>query len=838
MAPQYNHQTLVKPRRATGCLEAALEYHGFGLSVVACCPHDHQGIGEWHLNPPNGKPPCTSPGKAVWHKWKALQKKPATESVIRGWFRKVPNSNVGILLGEASNVVRADVDSEAARTQLLAMNGGVEPVTWTFTTDTGGFGYLWAVEPGTPLKTTIHGQDGQHSELRFQANGAQTVMPPSIHPKGGVYRWVPGRGTGEVELATAPPWLLAELAPEKPKPPAGEPAGKGFRRRTPGPHGDVMTRAIAYLGGIPPAISEQGGHSQTIWAASCMARGFSLGEAVAFDLLWAHYNPRCQPPWSEAELRHKCNQAIVNPADKPEGWLLNAERPMSRIYAAISGTNGVHGTGVSAAGGGKGSEQPPPIHLTDEGNARRLVALHGRDLRYCHPWKKWLAWDDRRFAIDDTGEVFRRAKHAVTSMFAEAGRGLLLAATEPDPDRRKAAVEELQRLQSWALKSEDVKRLKAIIELAQSEPGIPVLPADLDADPWLLNCPNGTLDLRTGKLREHRREDLLTKLCPTPFDPSAGCHEWEIATRAILDGNPEMIAYAKRLCGHALTGDVREQILPIPWGDGSNGKSLWFDTLLAVWGPDYAGVAPSELLMLRRGDTHPTTLAGLFGKRLVVASESGEGCRLNEALVKTLTGGEAITARRMREDYWTFPPTHKLFFVTNHRPEVRGSDHGIWRRLKLIPFVVKFWDPDKSEKGEPHLKADKTLKEKLLVEATGILAWCVRGCLDWQASGLQEPKGVTLATEDFRGESDLIARFIGECCHLGKDLKSKASAVYKRYCSWHEAAGEDGKPISHKKFGQQLRRKGVEAYPNNGTWYSGLMLAHNPNDDPQSIRAN
>jgi putative DNA primase/helicase len=376
----------------------------------------------------------------------------------------------------------------------------------------------------------------------------------------------------------------------------------------------------------------------------------------------------------------------------------------------------------------------------------------------------------------------------------------------------------LQRLQAWCLKSESAPRINAMLELATSEPGIPVLPDQLDADPWLLNCPNGTLDLHTGELRPHRREDLITKLCPTPYVRKALAPTWLRFLDDVfsVDGRPDgdLIDYMQRLLGYCLTGDTREHLLAVFYGTGANGKSVLINTLLHVIGEDYAMTAMPDLLMARSGDRHPTEIASLFGRRLLVCQETGAGRRLNEALVKWLTGGDKLQARRMREDFWQFTPTHKAILVTNYKPEVRGTDNGIWRRLRLIPFAVTFAED----------KQDKDLPAKLAAEAPGILAWLMRGCQEWQERGMLTPARVLAATKEYREEEDVVGLFVQECCTTGGQLSCRASDLYGRFKEWQERTGED-KVKSQKAFGTALTARGFERYTNNGTCYKGLASA-------------
>jgi putative DNA primase/helicase len=360
------------------------------------------------------------------------------------------------------------------------------------------------------------------------------------------------------------------------------------------------------------------------------------------------------------------------------------------------------GNGETAAG-----ELDDRDHFTDMGNGSRLVRAHGRDLHYCHPWKKWLIWDGTRWGVDDSGEIMRRAKRTIKKLYQDCRRAIRAAEqrleTNADDREAKALADRATALLKHAVKSQARERLTAMIALAASEPGIPVMPAELDADPFLLNCPNGTVDLRAGRLRRHRREDLLSKLCPTAYDPAAACPRFEqflsdifpnLSDAAEEPGDAELIGFVQRLLGYCATGDVGEQVLAIFHGDGANGKSTLLNTVMHVLGTDYTAASPPELLIAGKWDRHPTELADLHGRRLIVAPETKEGARLNEALIKQLTGGDPIRARRMKEDFWQFPPTHTFILQTNNKPDVSGEDNAIWRRLRLVPFAVRFWSPD------------------------------------------------------------------------------------------------------------------------------------------------
>jgi putative DNA primase/helicase len=375
---------------------------------------------------------------------------------------------------------------------------------------------------------------------------------------------------------------------------------------------------------------------------------------------------------------------------------------------------------------------------------------------------------------------------------------------------------------NWCLKSEAAPRIHAMLDMAKSEPGIAVLPEQFDRDPWLFNCPNGTVEMKTAKLREHRRGDYITKLCPVSFDTDAACPAWMRFLHQVFAGNDAIVRYLQRVFGMCLTGDTSEQAIWIFWGTGSNGKSVLVNTILEILGEDYAVKAARDLFLAHKSDNHPTQLARLFGRRLVICAESGMGSRLDEVLVKELTGGDPIQCRRMREDPWQFVPVFKPILVTNHKPQIRGTDVGIWRRCRLVPFTVRFWDGERGESGPPELEADKTLPLKLQREFPGILAWMVQGCLDWQAEGLQTPPEVLEATKEYRDGEDVVAQFLAERCFTGPDYRGRASELYSAYRSWCEHTGEE--PFKQKSFGQTMTDRGFKRETSNGTWYVGVAL--------------
>ncbi len=442
--------------------------------------------------------------------------------------------------------------------------------------------------------------------------------------------------------------------------------------------------------------------------------------------------------------------------------------------------------------------------LTDYGNAERFTDEHGGRARYCWPWNKWLTYDDRRWAYDDTGEVERMMKAAVRNIYREA-------AESDDEKERKALADHAKR-------SESKKRVTDALYLARSEPGIAVTPEQFDADPWLLNVENGTVDLRTGDLRPHSPADLITKLAPVHYDPDAPTSLFEMFLEEILPSEA-LRRFVQRVVGYAATGTVSEEILVILHGCGANGKSTLVNAIMAALG-DYAMQAAPDLLLLKR-NSHPTELADLLGARFVASVEIDEDRRLAEGLVKQLTGRDPIKARRMREDFWQFDPTHTVFLATNHKPEVRGTDHAIWRRIRLVPFEVTFSEEEQ----------DTELPEKLLDELPGILAWIVKGCLDWRREGLVEPDEVRAATADYREEMDVLGAFFDDRCVLSPDVRAQATALYNAYKDWADQSGERAE--TQTRFGRRLKERGFQRKKIRGVyWWAGLGL-QSDGDDPE-----
>lgn len=441
---------------------------------------------------------------------------------------------------------------------------------------------------------------------------------------------------------------------------------------------------------------------------------------------------------------------------------------------------------------------------TDIGNAERFVAKHGADVHYVPEIGAWLTWDGRRWTRDESAEVERRAKSTVRDIYVEAAR--------LNDSAKRAALGE------HAAKSESNGRIRAMLERARAElgpDGVPITRplAAFDADRWLLPLLNGTLELRTGTLRDHRREDRCRQLVPIAFDRDAECPRWLAFLDRILGGDADLLAFVQRAVGYSLTGDTGEQCLFFLHGRGANGKSTFLEVVRRLIG-DYARQADFNTIAERRSDGPRNDVARLVGARLVTASELGEGKRLNEELVKSLTGGDAIVARFLHQEHFEFTPQFKLWIAANHKPVIRGTDDGIWRRVRLIPFEVQI----------PPEERDPNLLDALLEELPGILLWALVGCLHWQQQGLPMPKVVADATAAYREESDVMGAWLSECCVVGAGYQAKSSDLYGNYKAWAQTGSEY--VMSQTAFGRRLQERGhdVKRAGDGSKWRVGLRL--------------
>lgn len=441
---------------------------------------------------------------------------------------------------------------------------------------------------------------------------------------------------------------------------------------------------------------------------------------------------------------------------------------------------------------------------TDLANADMFVKRYAESFRFVTQWDRWLAWDSTRWVLDGAEDRARdkagfSARQSYTETlnrmrFLEEGLKAALAQRGgkcDETDRLAERIERLKKICGWYITAQNSARITATVR--EARPKMHVAMSRLDGDPSLFNVANGTIDLRTGELHKHNREQFLTQLSPVAWDDSAKCPTWDRFIHETMQGDIELVLYLQRVVGYCMTASIKEHALFFLHGDGGNGKSTFARSIQVLMG-EYSAPAPRGLLFeAKTQNVHPTELAGLYGLRFVVCAEVGEQSVFDEAKVKDLTGGDPLRVRRMNEDFWTLGPTHKLLMFGQHKPIVRGDDKGIWRRIRLIPWQFTTATPDTD------------LPEKLSRELPGILRWAVNGALEWHRLGLAEPDSVLQATLDYRAESNVIGEFLLTVTR-GEDQQCTAGELRAHYERWCKECGHQ--PLGGRMLGARLRREG------------------------------
>lgn len=429
---------------------------------------------------------------------------------------------------------------------------------------------------------------------------------------------------------------------------------------------------------------------------------------------------------------------------------------------------------------------------THVANAYRLANHYGDRLLYVEGIG-WHTWGPP-WRHDELGAL-RMAQGLGRIIADEAAAMAPWVAQAKDKDERVRREKAMANRFKWATYSESAANIEASLRTARTM--LACKAEELDAAPHLLALPSGVLDLETGEHREHRQSDRITKVAGCDFDPEATAPTWERFLSDVFAGDAELLAYVQKLAGYALSGERGEHLLPILYGSGANGKSTFLTTLQAMLG-EYAGTAAPGLLVKKHGSDDQTATSELQGRRLVVVSETGEAGRLNEEQTKALTGGDMIRARRLYQPGYVFKPTHMLALQTNHKPRVSGTDEGIWRRLRLIPFTVTI----------PAERRDPRLPDKLAAELPGILRWAHEGWQAYQAEGFHTPEAVKAATSEYRDASDQVGAFLAECCKVAPGFTVTSAALYRAYAEWCKEAGEH--PRTQREFGMRLSERGFE----------------------------
>jgi P4 family phage/plasmid primase-like protien len=707
--------------------------------------------------------------KPILQQWQNLR---LTAADLPQYFNGGP-SNLGVLLGEASRGL-VDVDQDIVEARVVAPyflprtasvfgRKGNPRSHWLYIADPAFKTYRY-------LDPTRPDDDDGAAIVEFRSTGGQTIFPPSTHKDTGEsIAWdCDGEPTlidGRMLLAGVRKIAAAAL----------------LARHWPG-IGARHDAALALAGGLINAG----------WAAEDVGTFLEAVTAAAGD----------DEPADRIKAAETTAKAVQE-GRKFTGWPTLSGIIDRRITDKVCEWLGITFKKTTETVSGD-------YAWTDLGNAERFAVGQGERFRYVEQWG-WLTYDGKRWARDLAGERFRAAKAVVRAIYGEAAECL-------DDERRKALV-------SWARRSESQARLDSMLTLARWEPPITARAEHFDADAYLLNAANGLVDLRTGELQPHTPESMVTKLAPVPYQASAKAPLFEHFLAQIIP-SAEVRHYLQVWSGYSTTGSTREERLSVWYGSGRNGKTTLARIIQYALG-DYAKQVDPEILMEHRNEQHPTGRAGLQGVRAAFASETAENSRMSTSTMKALVSNDRISARFMHQDFFEFEPTHSLTLLTNHKPEIRTTDEGTWRRLDLVPFTVTIREDEK----------DTGLPRKLQGEAAGVLAWIVAGAEEWLQSGLPRVEEITTATKEYRAESDMLGDFMTDRCVIGPQETVPIKDIYGAYVEWCEGSKE--KPLGKTYFGRQLKERGflVGRSPVARLW-CGLRLRGLLDDDKTTPMTN
>jgi putative DNA primase/helicase len=528
------------------------------------------------------------------------------------------------------------------------------------------------------------------------------------------------------------------------------------------------------------------------------------GKAV---LIWPDKDT---PGWTYADAASQATLAagavscaiLYPPEDKPEGWdaadalgegfdvgEFIAHGPRMQMQLPMDAPDEDAAEGDAAPTPALAKENS--VWGSEDGLALSFTRRYRHDWRYVAAWGKWLMWDGQRWRTEDT--------LGATDLVRNVCRHAALKAASP----------------KTAVKLAAASTMSGVERLARADRRHAGTADEWDADIWLLNTPGGVVDLRTGRMRAHQRTDRMTKVSTAV--PKGECPTWRGFLSDVTEGDAELMDYLQRMVGYCLTGVTSEHALFFLYGTGANGKSVFVTTIATILG-DYAANAPMDTFMETRSDRHPTDLAGLRGARFVASIETEQGRRWNESKIKTITGGDKVSARFMRQDFFDFFPQFKLLIAGNHKPSIRNVDEAMKRRLHMIPFTVTI----------PPEKRDGRLTEKLLLERDGILAWALEGCLLWQRAGLRRPQSVLNATDEYFEAEDAMGRWLEERCVPVEGAKSLTSELFNDWKAWAEGVGEF--IGSQRRFSDLLLTRGIEKWRNNAgvRGFQGVRLKEPP----------
>lgn len=811
-------------------LTTALDLHHAGLSVV---------------------PVAADGTKRPRVAWKAYTDVAADEAQLRAWFDNDLEQGIGIVTGHG-DVELLEVEGAAMsqmRDVLELLDGtGLRHVYdmlvagWSEQSPSGGLHLLYRVDGGTvPGNTKVaqrptDGATGRETLAETRGTGGFVVLAPSagaVHPTG--RPWVRlGGGPATIPTLTredrdqlhAIVHAALDTMPDETPASTGGPVDAKWSTNfhaadgdiTPGDDYEARTDWTDILTGWTHVFTRG---ATKYWRRPGKNDGISAttGHAGDRDRLYVftsstEFEP--EVPYTKfgayALIHHHSDHAAAAKALADADYGHRAPRQLAP--AATPSRTTSTGTQLAALGGPAAATAPAAVigsdsaDLTDDGNARLLVAEYAGKMRYVPDAGKWVTWEGTRWAWHpDDGPAIEAARDVIRRI--------------PTDNKELAA---------HRLKSMRARAIADAVRLSRAAPAMRIAAAEFDRHPWQLNTPGGVVNLRTGDIAAptaalfHSKQTTVTPdaAMPTPL--------WDQFLRVTFQSNAAVERYMQRLAGLMFIGEVREHILPFAHGAGGNGKGVFAEVLSAIAG-DYATSAPRNFLVVGR-DQHPTELAMLQGRRLVIASEINEDTAFDEAKMKALTGGDTITARFMNKDFFDFAPSHTFLLLGNSQPKVETGGDSVWRRLRLIPFTHSVAEEDRIEDLQQRLVDE---------EGPGILAWIIRGAVEYAADGLNTPAEVLAATDAYRAEEDHLGRFIEDRCELGggSHIQVETSEVRRAYDAWCREQHQDA--LNATAFGRQLKQRfDVGDKRGNGRrFYTNIKLkVEEPteSDDPRDIR--
>ena len=724
---------------------------------------------------------CAHPGK---HPRTPHGVKDATtdRKTIKGWWNQWPDANIGIATGGSSDIFIVDVDGDAGKASLEQLQAKHGRLPKTVTVKTGKGRHLYFRCDGTRVGNSA-GKPGKGIDVR--GDGGYVVAAGSTHVLGAEYRFSDGRGLDEVGIACPPDWLRALVRKDscdriEPQKVEVSPIPEAKLGRARAYANSALDREVERVAKAP--IHQR---NNTLNIAV-----FKLGQLVPYGIL--------DPAVVTQKLAREARRIGLDDSEIEPTITggLNAGRRHPRRLPFLKSNH--QARDVEPPLKNEATKQLARLGETDTDNAQRFATRFGAKALYT-PGRGWLVFDGKRWRRDDVSQVVELAK--VTAR--------LIAAESRHLEDDKARAERSR----FAKQSLGKGSLDRMIELAKSL--LAVDDACLDANPWLLNVENGTIDLKTGRREKHDPRDLLTKIAPVKANRHAECPTFEKFLKRVAGGDPSLVKFIQRAVGYSLTGITTEQVLFFVYGkSGNNGKSTLVNLIRDMVG-DYGLHTPTETLLVKQYDNAiPADLARLDGARMVTAIEANFNRHLDEARIKSMTGGEPITARYMRQNFFQFVPVLKLWLVANDQPRVRGTDEAFWRRMRAIPLTIKI----------PEAERDPDLPTKLRAELPGIVAWAVRGCLKWQRNGLGMPGAVEHATKGWQKEMDALKRFVLEHLDIAPVSKIGASQLHNLYSNWCVQQGEQ--PLTMQGFKAKLQETLDVTHTRikGRSWWRGIKL--------------